>query len=44
MDAVFGFDPAKQQVLRATRAEDESFDPRNLHGLPSCRVDSVKEL
>jgi hypothetical protein len=44
MEAVLGLDAAKQQVLRATRAEDESFDPRNLHGLPSCCVDSEKGI
>src|SRR5271163_2165284 len=32
--AVFGLDPAEQQILAAARAEDEGFDARDLHGVP----------
>src|SRR5436190_3651104 len=32
VEAVIGFDPAEQQVLRAVGTEDEAFDARDLHG------------
>src|SRR6516225_8604838 len=47
MEPVLGLDPAEQQVLRAAGAEDEGFDPRDLHGglpLPSIRVIPAKAL
>src|SRR5437667_340795 len=38
IEAVLGLDAAEQKVLRAAGAEDEGFDPRDLHGLSSrCR-------
>jgi hypothetical protein len=34
MEPSLGLDPAEQQILTAAGAEDEGFDPRDLHLFP----------
>src|SRR5207249_6828404 len=44
VEAVIGFDPAEQEVLRALRAEDEAFDARDFHGEPlMMRAPSLRQ-
>src|SRR5438045_3990931 len=44
VEAVIGFDPAEQEVLRALGAEDKAFDARDLHGDPlMMRAPSLRQ-